>query len=268
MNVLRVFTVSVAFFGNFATFSKFPKTEKRIRKPASVSQKTQDLNVFRSPAVSVAFYSNLLHLPSFEKLKKNSHVSVSKKPKHERFEKSYFFQTHSISILLPSAFWKEMKFYFWKIRLFWRKNKLCRFWEILLFQSPCTGNLQHSAYLNTINFSNKESITVSKKTQFLKILRSLTNLAAFYNNVLHFSNFTQLKKKPKTHLCFKRNPELERSEQSYFSRTHSTSILLPLAFFKDFVFYFLKIHVFFSKKANFARFEKLYYFSRILRQNC
>ena len=70
LNVLRVFTVSVAFFGNFATFSKSPKTEKRIRKPVSVSQKTQDLNVFRSPAVSVAFYSNLLHLPSFEKLKK------------------------------------------------------------------------------------------------------------------------------------------------------------------------------------------------------
>ena len=197
LNVLRVFTVSVAFFGNFATFSKSPKTEKRIRKPVSVSQKTQDLNVFRSPAVSVAFYSILLHLPSFEKLKKNSHMSVLKKPKHERFEKSYFFQTHSISILLLSAFWKEIKFYFLKIRLFWRKNKLCSFWEILLFQSPCTGNLQHSAYLNTINFSNEEAITVSKKTQFLNILRSLTNLAAFYNNVLHFQILHNWKKNKK-----------------------------------------------------------------------
>ena len=78
MNVLRVFTVSVAFFRNFALFSKFPKTEKRMRKPVSVSQKTQVLNVFRSLALSVAFYSNLLQLPSFVKLKRNSHKSVSK----------------------------------------------------------------------------------------------------------------------------------------------------------------------------------------------
>ena len=144
MNVLRVLTVSVAFFGNFATISNFPKTEKRIRKPVSVSEKTQDLNVLRCPAVLVAFNSNLLHLPSFEKLKKKSKNTS----------------------------------------LFQKQPKTWTFWEVLLFSD---------AFIST---------------------------------------------------------------------------LFPLAFYKIFVFYFLKIHVFFSRKANFARFEKLYYFSRNLRQIC
>ena len=47
---------------------------------------------------------------------------------------------------------------------------------------------------------------------------------------------------------------------------HSISTLFPLAFYKIFMIYFWKIHVFFSQKANFARFEKLHYFIRILRE--
>ena len=127
--------------------------------------------------------------------------------------------------------------------------------------------MQHSAYLNTINFSNEESITVSKKTQFLKTLKSLTNLVAFYTNVLHFQILHNWKKNQKP-ICVSKETQNLSIQSSLFFRTHSTSNLLPLAFFNDFVFYFLKIHVFFSRKANFARFEKLYYFSRILRQIC
>ena len=127
--------------------------------------------------------------------------------------------------------------------------------------------MQHSAYLNTINFSNEESITVSKKTQFLKTLKSLTNLVAFYTNVLHFQILHNWKK-TKNPSVFQKKPRIWAFRAVFYFRTHSTSNLLPLAFFNDFVFYFLKIHVFFSRKANFARFEKLYYFSRILRQIC
>ena len=119
LNDLRVFTVSVAFFGIFATFSKFSKIGKNFQKPVSVSQQTQDLNVFRSRAVSVAFYSNLLHLPIFKKTENNSKNPslFQKNPKLEHFEKSYFFWTHSTSILLPLAICKEIMFYFWKIQL-------------------------------------------------------------------------------------------------------------------------------------------------------
>ena len=148
MNVLRVFTVSVVFLGIFATFSKFSKTEKKCKNPSLIHKKAQDLNVFRSPAISVAFYSNLLHLQIFKKLKKNTkHISVSKKPKLEFFEQSYFFRTHSSSFLLRLAICKEIMFYIWKNHLFLRKNKLCTFSEFLWFQSPSTGNLQHWAYL-------------------------------------------------------------------------------------------------------------------------
>ena len=93
LNVFRVFTVSVAFFGIFATFSKISKTGKIFQKPVSVSQKTQDLNAFRSPVVSVAFYSNLLHLPIFKKLKKipKTHPSFKKTQKLNVLRSLIFF---------------------------------------------------------------------------------------------------------------------------------------------------------------------------------
>ena len=109
------------------------------------------------------------------------------------------------------------------------------------------GKLHYSAYLNTINFANEEPFSVSKRTQFLKVLRSLTSLVAFYTNVLHFQILNNWKKIPKTHLYMKRNPKFERSEQSYFFRTHSTSNLLPLAIFENFVF-FLENPCFFREK--------------------
>ena len=92
LKVLRVFTVSVAFFGIFATFSKFSKTGKNRQKPVSVSQQTQDLNVFRNLAVSVAFYSNLLHWPIFRKLKKTPKTHLCfKKTQNLNVLRSLFF---------------------------------------------------------------------------------------------------------------------------------------------------------------------------------
>ena len=51
--------------------------------------------------------------------------------------------------------------------------------------------------------------------------------------------------------------------------THSTATLPPLVILKKIKFFFAKTHNFFFKKPpNFERFEKSYYFRRILRQIC
>ena len=119
LNVLRVLHVSVAFFGIFATFTKISKTGKKFQKPVSASQQTQDLNGFRSRAVSVTFYSKLLHLPISRNWKNSKNPSLlQKKPKPGRFEKSYFFRTHSTSISLLLAICKEIRFFHWKIKVF------------------------------------------------------------------------------------------------------------------------------------------------------
>ena len=102
-------------------------------------------------------------------------------------------------------------FYTWKIHLFSKKNNFCTFSEVLLFQSLSTGNLQHSAYLNTINFSNEEPFSVSKKTHFLKFLRSVTISVAFYGKFAKPSeykiveNFFQ-----KNHFIFSKTQKFER----------------------------------------------------------
>ena len=121
MNPLRVFHVSVAFFGIFATFTKISKNGKMFQKPVSVSQRKPkiwtclEVLLFRSH--STVFCNIYQFLKNWKKLWKR--ICKSKKnPKPERFEKSYFFRTHSTSILLPLAICKEIMFFYWKIQLF------------------------------------------------------------------------------------------------------------------------------------------------------
>ena len=50
--------------------------------------------------------------------------------------------------------------------------------------------------------------------------------------------------------------------------THSTANLPPLVALKIIQVFFRKTHLFLKKNPNFQRFEKYYFFSRILRQVC
>ena len=113
-----------------------------------------------------------------------------------------------------------------------------------------------------------------QKTQSLNTFRSPAISVAFYRNVIHLPKLNQLKKNPKTHLCFNKNPKFERSEKSYLFRMHSISTLFPLAFYKIFMIYFWKSMYFFHEKQtlhvlrnytiSFAFYGKLATFSKFM----
>ena len=131
--------------------------------------------------------------------------------------------------------------------------------------------LRHFCYVQQI-FKNwkKKSKNLSLSHKKPKIWTCLEVPLFRSHSTVNCYNYQFLKnwKKYKTHLCFKKNPKLERFEQSHFFRTHPTSFLLPLAICKEIMFYICKIHLFFKIKTNFARFQKFCCFSRLLPEIC
>ena len=114
LNVLRVFTVSVAFFCIFATFSKSSKTGKVSKNPFLFHNKPKiwtclEVVLFRSHSTVICYIYQFLK--NWKKTPR-THLCFKKNPKLERFENSYFYRTHSTSILLPLAICKEIRFFF------------------------------------------------------------------------------------------------------------------------------------------------------------
>ena len=270
MNDLRVFTVSVAFFGIFATFSKFSKTGKNFQKPISVSQQTQDLNVFRSRAVSVAFYSNLLHLPNFKKTEKNSKNPslFQKNPKLERFEKSYFFRTHSNSNLFPLAIYKFFVFYFWKIHVIVsRKANFARFEKFYYFIRILRENCYFDWFWKNSFFSKNPLFFEEKKRTFQEIVifaeksHSTTILLslAILNNSCFFWKSSSI---------FPTKINFWTFRDFLLFLSHSTASLINSAQLLNLETIFSKTHLCFEKHQKLKIFEKSYKFSRFLMEAC
>ena len=92
LHVLRNFTISFAFYGKPATFSKFMNNQLSYQKTFSFWEKTQILKVVRSFISSVEFYRLIATFTGIKKIKFFLQNSIFfKKTNDERFEKSYYF---------------------------------------------------------------------------------------------------------------------------------------------------------------------------------
>ena len=141
MNVLRNFTILVAFYGKFATFSDSEKIQYFFfEKPIYFFKKTQILNVLINFFTLVAFYGTFATFSDPEKIQ-------------------YFFSKN------PSVFLKK-------------KTNFWTFWEILLFQSHFTANLLPLAILKKLNlFSRKTHLLFFKKNPNFERFEKLYNLS-------------------------------------------------------------------------------------------
>ena len=119
-----------------------------------------------------------------------------------------------------------------------------------MFRSPSSAFLLHSARFQNREKFSKNPFLFHKKPK----IWTRSEVLLFWSHftiICYIYQFLKKWKKSKNPSLLQKNAKVERFEKPYFFRTHSTSNLLPLAFFKDFVFYFWKIHVFFSGDANF-----------------
>ena len=113
-----------------------------------------------------------------------------------------------------------------------------------------------------ILFFSKKSSVLRKK---LNVLRSPTISVAFYDKLASFTDFSDFHFFQKLRHLFKKKRTF--GEILNF-QSHSATILLSLAIFKNSCFFWKNSSNFFLKKSNFEHFENFYYFCRILRQNC
>ena len=145
MNVLRVFTASVAFFGIFPTFTKISNLENFSKNPVLFHRKPKiwtslEVVLFRSHSTVICYIFQFLETEKTPKI----HLCFKKKPKPGRFEKSYFFRTHYTSISLFLAICKEIKFFHSKIQVFIKTKQTLHVLKVSLFQWPSKGKLQRS----------------------------------------------------------------------------------------------------------------------------
>ena len=95
LNILRRFTILVAFYGKFATFSDSEKIQYFFSKnPSILFKKAQFLNVLRNFTISVAIYIKFATFSDFEKIQycfSKNPSTFFKNPNFEHFEKYYFF---------------------------------------------------------------------------------------------------------------------------------------------------------------------------------
>ena len=104
----------------------------------------------------------------------------------------------------------------------------------------------------------------------MNVSRILTISVAFYNNFFNLGDFYKINffsKKP--YILFIIAKFWTFCEVLLFQSRFTTGLLRSAIFFGKNQFFFQKTHhIFPSKKLNFERFEKFYYFSRILQQFC
>ena len=107
------------------------------------------------------------------------------------------------------AKFKNLKIFCQKTHFFRNYPKIRTFWEVLLFQSHFTTILLSLAILKNSCFFRKTSSSFSIKIDFgtfWGFLLFLSHSTAKLLNLAHFLNLKTIF--PKTHLCFKKNQNL------------------------------------------------------------
>ena len=127
LNVLRNFTILVAFYGKFATFSDPEKLHYFFsRNPSIFLKKAQFLNALRSFTILVEFYGKFATFSDPEKIhyffSRNPSIFLEKSPIFERFEKIYHINRSLRQICCLWRFWKNSEFFFEKPIYFFKKT--------------------------------------------------------------------------------------------------------------------------------------------------
>ena len=103
----------------------------------------------------------------------------------------------------------------------------------------------------------------------MNVLRSLTFSVAFYANLLPPAVFKKLTIFLwKTNFFFQKGANFSTFWEIGLIQLQPNTNFPPLAVFKKNTIFFRKTHLFHLIKTSFEGFEKSYFFSRILRQNC
>ena len=103
----------------------------------------------------------------------------------------------------------------------------------------------------------------------MNVLRSLTFSVAFYANLLPPAVFKKLTIFLwKTNLFFEKGANFSTFWEIVLNQLQPNTNFSSLAVFKKITIFSRETHIFHLIKTNFERFEKSYFFSRILRQNC
>ena len=212
----------VAFYINVLHF-QFLNSWKKIQKPTSVTKETQNLTVHSN--VTFFVFSDKFHFKSAS---------------------SNNFQIFRVLFLKKPC-------------IFFKKSKLCTFWGTLLFQSHSTGNLQHSEYLNTINFSIKKPSLFEKKTKLWKfwevsLIRSLSNGSLLYLAVYNTSYLFWMNP------SFFKKTQLLKVMGRFTNLVAFPKLIATFRVFKKVKFLFGKTNFFSVKKSIYERFENFYYF--------
>ena len=111
----------------------------------------------------------------------------------------------------------------------------------------------------------EKPICILRKTQLLKVLRSFTKLVAFPRLIVTISILKKSSFFRKNQFFLCKKIKLWTFWDFLLFRSHSTANMLWLAEYKKKEFFFPKTH-FFEITQSYERFEKSYYFNRILRQ--
>ena len=152
---------------------------------------------------------------------------------------------------------------------FLKKTKFWTFWEILLFQSHSSANLQHSAIFGKSNFfSENPSFFLKKKNKLWTLWEISLFQCLATAKLLPLAILKKLKILfRKIHLIFLGNPNFERFENSYSSSRILRKFASLVDFKKTLIFFENSIY-FLTETQNFECFGKSYFLSCILQLIC
>ncbi len=251
MDVLRIFTLLVAFNSNFAFFGGFIKIHEYFPINPTLFLKSSNFEHFEK-----SYFLRCIRekISNFWLFYKNPRFCL-KNPSECFFKKTQFLNVFRILSFPPQitpnllhlGVLKKDQDFFRKTYLFSKMNpKFWTFWEISLFQSHSTTNLILWEIFIYWRLFLKESVFYLGKPQFLNILRNLTILKAFYGKIHDFGNFEKFKTFFEKHLFFLRKPNFWTFWQFSRFQSHSTATLKVLELLKISRLY-RKIRIFFRK---------------------
>ena len=252
LNVLRNFTILVAFYGKLATFSDFEKIRYFFRKNPSVFLKTQILNVLRNFTILLAFYGKF---PTFSDPKKfryffskNRSILLKKAQFLNVLRKFTFWVAFYGKFATFGDFEKIQNFVSKNPSIFLKKIKLWTFSEILLLRSHFASNLLPSAISKKFNVFLKNPSIFFKKTQTLNVLRNFIISVAFYGKFASFSDFEKIQYFfSKNQSIFLKKPKFWTLWENLPFESHFTANLLPWRFWKNSDFFSKNPFIFFKK---------------------
>ena len=213
MNFLKKLPILVAFYSKIHTYSCSKKNSFFFGKPLYFYITAKNSNVFRNLTVSVALYS---------KIATSSH-----------FRKINFFLKN------PPFFSEQLKFF----EFFEKYDE-----SSCILQQTC----QHQQFLKTSRFFLGKRIVFCKKTQLLKVLRTLTVPFAFDIQLANFNCFQRIQVFfSKNHLFFRFQIWTFWEILLIQSMLRQVCYLQP--FNKNSRFFYENLSFFFKKKTNFER---------------